>query len=304
MFQPSEARPPSSKAAQATAIVNNAKQANRERRLRELRHGGVLRNPFLLRLDQDLDTSQRPVLQTWFGPQHTVRPQQVSVRPQEVFPQQVAPRVAQNGWEPVRQHSSKRPQEVLPQHVRPIAPLQNFFPLVAVQQASPAAQDVLPQHIRPVAPLQNFCPLVAVQQAWPAAQDVLPQHARPAPLQNFAPVVAVQQVAPDAQALLPQQVSASLTQKLATPVPGQHFRPLPHAGAHVTLGLCSVGLWDSACLTPNAASRPPVNTRPSAFKACRRGWGLARMRAASSKRLPISFSLIQQNKQRCGNSRP
>jgi len=235
-FQPSEARPPSSKAAQAIAIVNNVKQASRERRLRELRHVGVLRNRFLLRLDQDLDTSQRPALQTWFGPQHTVFPQQVSVRPQEVFPQHVAPRTAQNGWEPVRQHSSKAPQEVLPQHARP-APPQNFSPLVPVQQAEPGAQDVLPQHVRPVAPLQNFCPLVAVQQAWPAAQDVLPQHARPAPLQNFAPVVAVQQVSPDAQALLPQHVSTMLTQKLATPVPGQHFRPLPHAGAHVTSGL-------------------------------------------------------------------
>ena len=237
MFQPSEARPPSSKAAEATAIVNNVKQTSRERRLRELRHGGVLRNPFLLRLDQDFDTSQRPALQIWFGPQHTVRPQQVSVRPQDVFPQQVAPRVAQNGWEPVRQHSCRAPQEVLPQHVRPVAPLQNFCPLVPVQQAWPAAQDVLPQHVRPVAPLQNFAPVVAVQQARPAAQDVLPQHIRPAPLQNLAPVVAVQQVSPDAQALLPQQVSRSLTQKLATPVPGQHLRPLPHAGEHVTRGV-------------------------------------------------------------------
>jgi len=223
-----------------------------------VRHAGVPLIPLVLRPDQDFDTSQRPLRHFWFVPQHTVLPQQTSVCGHEVFPQQVAPRTAQKGWEPVLQHCSKAPQEVLPQHTRP-RPAQNFCPVVPVQQALPTAHDVLPQQVRPT-PLQNVVPLVATQHALPVGHDDLPQQTREAATQKPGVLVV------------------------------QHLCPAVQAGRQVE-EFSGSAACESARLTPNAARILPARIRPIAVRACRRGRGLASMRAASSNRLPILYRL-------------
>jgi hypothetical protein len=137
-------------------------------------------------------------------------------------------------------------QETLPQQ-KPPELEQNVVPLVFVQQVWPALQDEFPQHNWP-ALIQYFDPLLPVQQVWPALQEELPQHSLPAAMQNGLPVL----------------VSA-----------GQQDCPGVQAGEQVAA---------LARLIPIALKTMPSSNAPSNLTACRRGIGLARIRAASSTR--------------------
>jgi hypothetical protein len=141
-----------------------------------------------------------------------------------------------------------------------------------VQHFLPASQDELPQHVFP-ASMQNFEPPGPVQQVWPALHEVLPQQNPPEGEQNVEPPVPVQQVWPALHEELPQHTLPAAIQKF----PGQQVWPALHAGEQVA-ARAAVGL------SAKMLSIPPASALPNNLRALRRGIGLARMRATSSKR--------------------
>jgi hypothetical protein len=179
-------------------------------------------------------------------------------------------------------HWTPAAQEVLPQHVRPAAAQNGELPVV--QQSWPALQPTE----TPAAPQQNppegeqNCPDGPVQQVWPALQPVVPQH-NPAEGEQYVlvPPGTVQQVWlawQEVLALLPQHTPPAAIQKL----PGQQRKPGLQAGVQVAA---------CASLIPRAPKMAAATTLVSCLSACRRGIGLARMRAASSTRLLINLFL-------------
>jgi hypothetical protein len=79
--------------------------------------------------------------------------------------------------------------------------------------------------------------------------------------------------------VLPQQYSFFFAQKLGTLVPGQQIWPCPvlQAGSHTSA-------WALANLGASVARMPPASNAPSLPKACRRGMGSAKTRAAASNK--------------------
>ena len=127
-----------------------------------------------------------------------------------------------------------------------------------------------------------------VQQVWPALQDVLPQQTFPFVTQNGVELV-VQQVWLLLQAVAPQQIFPFDAQNGLLQVVQQTWfdveqqRPLvPHAV--VPLLHFDTFAWPAACLIPTALRMPPANAPLRSLSAWRRGNGLARMRATSSRR--------------------
>jgi hypothetical protein len=220
----------------------------------------------LCEVGQTFDPEQREFTQLWRGPQQTVLLQHLEAAGQLVEAQQVVPAAMQNGVVPV------------------------------VQQVCPAAHDVFPQQ-KPAEALQNFPPVLFVQQVWDAAHDkavVVPQQIPAETEQYVDPLLRWQQVWDAAQevvALVPQQTPPAWMQKL----PGQQVIPARHFGEQ----LCA-----AACLIPRVPTTEPNSKDANRPMACRRGIGLAKMRAASSARLLISRYLRKQVKQERSDASP
>ena len=128
------------------------------------------------------------------------------------------------------------------------------------------------------------------QQMWLVSQEELPQHVFPFVARNGVDPL-VQQLWLESQPKLPQQDFGDVAQNGGVPVV-QHVYPLEQVVLPHLLGFVS-GAAGATCaatcalarLIPNVPRMPPASAPPSSFSSCRRGIGLARMRAASSIRL-------------------
>ena len=182
--------------------------------------------------------------------------QQVSPDVHEVVPQQMLAVGAQKGVEHVAQHFWPEGQELLPQHVLPAGAQKGVGPVV--QQVWPELQEVVPQQTFPFG-TQNGVEQV-VQQVWLLLQDVVPQQTFPFGAQNGS----LQEV---------QQIWVDVVQQ--TPPDPHAVVPLLHFDRFD---------WPAACLMPTALRMPPASAPPRSLSAWRRGNGLARIRAMSSRR--------------------
>lgn len=119
-------------------------------------------------------------------------------------------------------------------------------------------------------------------------QKVLPQHVCPFVARNGADPV-VQQMWLESQPKLPQQDFGDVAQNGAVPVVQQVIPleqvVLPHLVGFVTgeAGATNAAACALARLTPNVPRIPPASAPPTSLSACRRGMGLATMRATSSR---------------------
>jgi hypothetical protein len=229
-----------------------------------------------------LEAEQRLLTQLWVGPQQVVLPQHfcpaLQAPGEPALPQHDWPALMQYfvPFVPVQQ-VWPAVQETLPQQ-KPPELEQNVVPPEFVQQVCPALQEEFPQHNWP-ALIQYFEPFVPVQHVWPALQAILPQQNPPEPVQNVVEPE-VQQVWPALQEEPPQHSLPAAIQNgfVALPAAGQQLFPGEHAGEHVAA---------FARLIPIALKTMPISKAPSNLTACRRGIGLARIRAASSTRWVI-----------------